>query len=279
MEDPMLLPQERQALASGRWFSSLSPSLRHDILRRGSVRRFRDRQAIFHCGEPASGWGAVLQGAVRVSATHSRGRALILCYMRPGLWFSDAAILDGGPRSYDAHAHGPTAMLMFDRADLLALLGQHQELYEALLRLHAGRTRQLFELVQDLQTLPLRARIAKQLARMARHHGVDAQRHPGEIRIAFRLGQEELAQLVSASRQRVNRELQDLRARGIIRTDTRGLVICDLRALQEVADGGEAEAVASPSPLLAARPQALSPWHARAWEQARGLGSAGLRGL
>lgn len=266
MEDPMLFPEQRQALDRGRWFSSLSPSLRHDILRRGSVRRFRDRQAIFSRGEPASEWGAVLQGAVRVSATHAQGKPLTLCYMRAGLWFSDASLLEGGTRSYDAQAHGPAAMLMLARPDLLAILGQHHELYEALLRLHARRTRQLFELVEDLQTLPLRARIAKQLARMARHHGMQPSRLPGEIRVGLQLGQEDLANLVSASRQRVNRELQDLRARGIIRTEQGGLVVCDLPALQEIAAGREADACRPPAPLPA-RSGTPSVWHARALHQ------------
>jgi CRP-like cAMP-binding protein len=260
MEDPMLSLEERQALASGRWFAALSPTLRHDILRHGVLRRFRRGEPIFCRGEPASTWGAVVSGMVRVSATHRSGKPLTLCYMRPGLWFSDAALLEDGPRCYDAHAHGATAMLMLARADVLAILREHHELYGALLRLHAGRTRQMFELVQDLQTLPLRARIAKQLARMASQHGVASPRRAGEIRIGLQLAQEELASLVSASRQRVNRELQELRAQGLLRTEQCRLVVCNLPGLQAVATGQEARAAVAPLPAPPARPELPLPW-------------------
>lgn len=268
MDDPMLSMEERQALDGGRWFASLSPTLRHDILRHGVLRRFRDGETIFARGERAATWGAVVRGTVRVSATHRNGKPLTLCYMRPGLWFSDAAVLEEDEtRSYDAHAHGATAMLMLARADVLSILRQHHELYGALLRLHAGRTRQMFELVQDLQTLPLRARIAKQLARMARQHGITTLRRPGEIRIGLQLAQEELANLVSASRQRVNRELQDMRAQGLVRLEQCRLVVCDAPALQRIADG---EGDSRPPAETAARPGRIAtplPWQVRAPER------------
>ena len=104
-------PEERQALNSGRWFGSLSPSLRHDLVRHGVVRRFADGEPVFLRGQDSTCWAAVVGGNVRVSTSHASGKQLTLCYMRPGLWFCDASVLHDQPRSYDAHAHGPVAML------------------------------------------------------------------------------------------------------------------------------------------------------------------------
>jgi CRP/FNR family cyclic AMP-dependent transcriptional regulator len=87
---------------------------------------------------------------------------------------------------------------------------QHVELYEAMLRLHARRIRQLFGLVEDLNTLPLRARLAKQLMHLVRSYGVPACPTGSEMRIGLQLAQEELAQLLGASRQRVNQELKSM---------------------------------------------------------------------
>jgi hypothetical protein len=60
--------------------------------------------------------------------------------------------------------------------------------------------------VEDLNTLPLRARLAKQLLHLTRSYGVMSLSDSNEIRIGLHLAQEELAQLLGASRQRVNQE-------------------------------------------------------------------------
>lgn len=259
MEEPVLSRDERLALNGGRWFASLSPSLRHDLVRRGVVRRFADGDPIFLRGEEAACWAAVVRGNVRVSTSHASGKQLSLCYMRPGLWFCDIAVIHGEPRSYDAHAHGAAAMLMVSHQHAQAVLREHQELYGALLRLHASRTRQLFTLLQDLHTLPLRARIARQFTVLARSHGVPSLRDPAQVRITLQLGQEELAQLVGASRQRVNRELQELRAEGLLGTEQSRWLVKDVAAMHRVAEGKAPAArshVADLRPVGSGRPAA-----------------------
>ena len=117
------------------------------------------------------------------------------------------------------------------RADFQRILAQHSELYEALTRLQARRIRQLFGLVEDLNTLPLRARLAKQLLHLARSYGLPSLADGNEIRIGLQLAQEELAQLLGASRQRVNQELKSLERDHIIRIEPGGLVIRNRQAL------------------------------------------------
>ena len=112
------------------------------------------------------------RGAVRVSSTSITGKQVTYTYVEPGIWFGDVAMFDGERRTHDAYAHGDTTLLMVSRADVQKILAQHVELYEALLRLHARRIRTLFGLVEDLNTLPLRARLAKQLAHLVRSYGV-----------------------------------------------------------------------------------------------------------
>ncbi|HVE53519.1 MAG TPA: Crp/Fnr family transcriptional regulator [Ramlibacter sp.] len=256
MDEPVLSPEERQALNGGSWFASLSPSLRHDLVRHGTVRRFADKEPVFLRGQDSTCWAAVVRGNVRVSTSHPGGKQLTLCYMRPGLWFCDVSVLHDEPRSYDAHAHGPAAMLMVSLEHAQGMLRQHQELYGALLRLHAARTRQLFELLQDLQTLSLRERIAKQFTQLARRYGVPSLRQPTDIRIGLQFGQEELAQLVSASRQRVNRELQEMRAEGLLGMEQGRWVVRNLAGMQRVA-GGEPVRAAATHPANATRSAAL----------------------
>ena len=234
MDDPILTVDERAAINNGRWFSTLSPSLRHDILRCTFVKRYKDGELICARGDPAEAWTAVAKGAVRVSSTSITGKQVTLTYVEPGIWFGDVSIFDGERRTHDAYAHGDTTMLMVSRADLQKILAQHVELYEALLRLHARRIRQLFGLVEDLNTLPLRARLAKQLSHLARSYGVPSLADSRELRIGLHLAQEELAQLLGASRQRVNQELKAMEREEVIRIEPGGLVIRNREALMHI---------------------------------------------
>ena len=236
MDEPILTIEERAAINSGRWFGTLSPSLRHDILRCTYVKRFQNGDLICARGDPPDEWMACAKGAVRVSSTSISGKQITLTYVEPGIWFGDVAIFDGDRRTHDAYAHGDCTVLCVARADLMKILSQHVELYEAMLRLHARRIRQLYGLVEDLNTLPLRARLAKQLLHLVRSYGVANLANAKEMRISLHLAQEELAQLLGASRQRVNQELKAMEREAYIRIETSGLVVRDSAALMRVVE-------------------------------------------
>lgn len=234
MDDPILTIDEREAINSGRWFSTLSPSLRHDILRCAYVKRYKDSELICARGEPPEEWIACARGAVRVSSTSITGKQVTLTYVEPGIWFGDVAIFDGDRRTHDAYAHGDSTILCVAKADFKKILALHAELYEALLRLQSRRIRQLFGLVEDLNSLPLRARLAKQLLHLARSYGVPSLSDGAEVRIGLQLAQEELAQLLGASRQRVNQELKAMEREEAIRIEPGGLVIRKREALMRI---------------------------------------------
>lgn len=176
---------------------------------------------------------------MRVSSTTLTGKQITLTYVEPGIWFGDIAMFDGEQRTHDAYAHGATTILNVARADFQKILAQHTELYEALLRLQARRLRLLFGQVEDLNTLPLRARLAKQLSHLVRSYGVASLSSDDEWRITLQLAQEELAQLLGASRQRVNQELKAMEREGVIRIEPAGLVVRDRAALLRIGDASQ----------------------------------------
>ncbi|WP_298597633.1 Crp/Fnr family transcriptional regulator [uncultured Limnohabitans sp.] len=236
MDEPILTMEEREAINSGRWFSSLSPSLRHDILRCAYVKRHKDGDMLAARGDPPEQWIACAKGAVRVSSTSVSGKQITLTYVEPGIWFGDVSIFDGDRRTHDCYAHGDTTTLNVAKADFKKILSQHVEFYEAMLRLQSRRIRQLYGLVEDLNTLPLRARLAKQLNHLLRSYGVPSLSDAKAIRISLQLAQEELAQLLGASRQRVNQELKAMEREDAIRIEPGGLVIRDRAALMHIID-------------------------------------------
>jgi CRP/FNR family transcriptional regulator, cyclic AMP receptor protein len=223
MPTPTLTIEERRNIDQGPWFSRLSEPLRQDILERSRVRRLGDGELMAVRGSDAEEWCGVAAGAVRVSSVSLSGKQISLTYVEPGTWFGDIALFDGLPRTHDGHAHGPTTLLAVGKADFRALLAAHVELYDALLRLNCRRLRLMFDALEDLNTRPLASRLARQLLLLARSYGIAEP--GGQVRIGLALAQEDLAQLLGASRQRVNQELKALERDGVIRVEPSKLVV------------------------------------------------------
>ena len=232
MHPPVLTIEEQSNIESGPWFSKLSQSLREAILSRAVVRRLADGAILGARGAEAQEWCGCALGAVRVSSVSLSGKQVTLTYVEPGVWFGDIALFDGMPRTHDAHAHGPTTLLVVRRADFRNLLSQHVELYEALLRLNCRRLRLLFDTVEDLNTRPLAARLAKQILLLARSYGVE---QGDETRVGLQLAQEDIAQMLGASRQRVNQELKGFEREGAVRIEPTRLVVLSKDKLLAIA--------------------------------------------
>jgi CRP-like cAMP-binding protein len=234
MGEPILTIEEQQNIENGAWFSKLSPPLRAAILACAKVRRLSDGAAMGTRGSEALSWSGVAKGAVRVSSISLAGKQVSLTYVEPGTWFGDISLFDGLPRTHDAHAHGDTTLLVVSKSDFKALLAAHVELYDALLRLNCRRLRLMFDQIEDLNTLPLAARLAKQILLLAKSYGVP---QGEEIRIGLQLAQEDLAQLLGASRQRVNQELKAFERQGAVRVEPTRLVVLSREKLMALADG------------------------------------------
>ena len=233
MNTPVPTIEELHNIVSGAWFSKLSSPLRQAILGRAHVRRLADGKALATRGSPAEEWCGVARGAVRISSVSLSGKQVTLTYAEPGTWFGDISLFDGLPRTHDADAHGDTTLLVVRKPDFKELLGQHVELYDALLRLNCRRLRLMFDQIEDLNTRPLQARLAKQVLLLARSYGIP---QGEEIRIGLALAQEDLAQLLGASRQRVNQELKGFERDGAVRVEPTRLVVLSREKLLAIAE-------------------------------------------
>jgi len=233
MHTPVLTIDEQSNIESGSWFSKLSQPLREAILSRAHVRRLADGALLASRGASADAWCGVAKGAVRVSSVSLSGKEITLTYVEPGVWFGDIALFDNFPRTHDTNAHGETTLLVVRKPDFQELLAQHVELYEALLRLNCRRLRLMFDMIEDLNTRPLAARLAKQILLLARGYGV---KQGDETRIGLQLAQEDLAQLLGASRQRVNQELKGFEREGAVRIEPTRLVVLSKDKLLALAE-------------------------------------------
>jgi len=93
----------------------------------------------------------------------------------------------------------------------------------------ARRLRRTNENLADLVFSDVPGRVAKALLDLSERFG-----NPTDegLRVAHDLTQEELAQLVGASRETVNKALADFAARGWLRLDQRAVVLLDIERLR-----------------------------------------------
>ena len=232
--EPVLTKDERASIDGGSWFSSLSASLRHDMLRFGRVRRYRDGDRIATRGDPIFHWMACAKGSVRLSGAMVSGKLMTVAYIAPGEWFDDPPVPDDASWALDAHAHRNTSVLSVDKGDFHKILAGHPELFSALFRLQSQRIRDLLGTVSDTQTLALRPRLAKYLINLEQKYGIPTDSNSRETRIGLPLLQEELAQLVGSSRQRVNQELKSLQREGFIRSECGAIILQNRAALLQL---------------------------------------------
>jgi len=141
----------------------------------------------------------------------------------------ELSVIDQGPRSASAVAVQSTTALVINRSALLVAMHQSPALLDALLHTLGAMVRRLTEQATDLVFLDLGGRIAKLLVQRAERQSDDPSRR---LAVDLQLTQTELAQMVGASRPAVNRVLQGLVGRGVIRVDGRTIEIVDAPALR-----------------------------------------------
>jgi len=219
-------------LQSNLWFAALPARVREAIIEVANIQTLPDGGYSHRKDQPAEGWFGILSGAIRICSTAPDGKEAVLAYLEPGNWFGEISLFDGVPRTHDGIAHGATELLLVAPADFRALLVRFPELPIHFLRLQSARLRLLYGAMADVNTLPLEARLARQLLNLARSYGVTEQ---DGIRINLHLPQEDLGQLLGASRQRINAQLSDWTKKGWIAVHFGHVTLHDNAALEQAA--------------------------------------------
>lgn len=202
--------------------STLSGSMSPASLRRGEV--------LFNEGDDGNQLYVVIEGKIKLGRTSPDGRENLLAILGPGQMFGELSFFDPGPRSATATAVTDVEMKSLGHEALIPVLEAHPEVAQALLNQLAGRLRRTNEVVGDLVFSDVPGRVAKALLDLASRFG---RRADDGIHVNHDLTQEELAQLVGASRETVNKALADFASRGWLRLEPRSVVILDLERLQK----------------------------------------------
>jgi CRP-like cAMP-binding protein len=181
-----------------------------DVLAAGLRRRRYGRgQVIFVEGDPGTNLCIVEQGSVRMSVSSEDGRELVLRMLRPPDFFGELALLDGEPRSTDAIANEPSQLLLLERSDFVRFVESRPRVALALLAVLSRKIRLTSRQAQDVAFLDVPARVARTLLELS---------HPRqEGQLSCDLTQTDLARIVGATRESVNKWLGYFERQGLVR--------------------------------------------------------------
>ena len=210
-------------------FRDASPALVDGLVKFATVRHFQPNDEIFAKGDAGNTLCGVLAGRVCIYTISSEGVEAILNILEPGEIFGEIALLDGGPRTAGARAMKEVDLLQIHRDHFVPFLHDHPELGVSILPVLCGRIRMNVEFIEDAVFLHLPARLAKRLLSLAEVHGKPDARG---VRIAFKLSQQDIAHMIGATRERVNKELGIWRERGVIAVEDGMIVICQPESLK-----------------------------------------------
>jgi len=220
----------RSRLDKGQWFSHLPVSLQDSLLAAARVRRLSPGQRLFKRGDPPCGLYAVLEGSVRIGAVSEQGKEALLSLVESPHWFGEICLFDGQPRTHDAFGLGQCVLLHIPQTVLLTLLDEQPAYWRQLALLMSQKLRLTFINLEQLSLMPTAARLAHRLLMIAEGYGeIDPPRR------VLQLPQEQLASMLSLSRQTTNQILKDLQGQGIVNLKYGEIEILDAQRLRKLA--------------------------------------------
>ena len=199
-----------EALARAGIFQGVEPSAVAALSKELQPVDFPRGHVVFNEGEPGDRLYIIVSGKVKLGRRSADGRE------------------NPGPRTSTATTVTEVRAVTMDREALKAWIDQRPEISEQLLRVLARRLRRTNNALADLIFTDVPGRVAKALLQLAQRFGTQ---EGGALRVTHDLTQEEIAQLVGASRETVNKALADFAHRGWLRLEGKSVLIADSERL------------------------------------------------
>lgn len=216
-------------------FAGLSPEALLICAAEFREQRFEQGQMLFSRGDDGDQLILVGEGRIRLAVTTEDGRELSVRHAIQGDLLGEIAVLDGGERSADAVAITPVVAFGLRRAPFQQLIARYPELSAGIIAFLCKRLRQTTDQLEGIALYSIEVRLARfLLVALGGRKGAPGKRVP--LDMAFSQG--ELAQLLGASRPKVNAALGSLEQAGAIRR-TSDRIFCDPDLLAKCAGVGD----------------------------------------
>jgi len=216
-------------------FEGLSAEQLAKVAALAEVRKYAIRSIVVSQGEPANALFVIAKGRLKVSASGTDGRDTVLGIMAEAEVFGEIALLDGGPRSATCTALEPCELIAIDRAQFMELLLASPGIAVKLLQVLAARLRRLSQRSEDAAFLDVPSRLARSLLDLATRFGERRRPPDSGIFITLKLSQQELGDLVGATRESVNKHINDWMRQGILLQENGRMIISDIDSVRRLA--------------------------------------------
>lgn len=168
-------------------------------------RQLKTGETLFLKGDEGDALFGIRRGQIRIETGTDDGGRLTLNMLGSGDLFGEIALFKGQTRTADAIAAEDTELFMLLRSDFFAFLEREPKFAVRLIELLCERIRWVTVRMEESKFLPLPARLARRVYELANDFGSDLQ-----------ISQEQLGVYIGASRESVNRQLQQWRTAGIV---------------------------------------------------------------
>ncbi len=185
-------------LARTEFFAEVPAAALATIAASCSQRHLVRGDVLFREGDTADSMYLVQTGRLAIVIVNDFDqRETVVSLMESDDLFGELPLLDGSPRSATARSLEPSTVLTIPFAPVAAAFDAHPQMLRGVVRLLAGRLRVMDEVLADSVFLDVTGRTAKRLLELS----------DGAEEFSLPVTQEELAGMVGASRERVNKAI------------------------------------------------------------------------
>lgn len=218
-------------LKENTWFSVLPETFQKFILEYGKQITFEKNSYVFHAQDEFDGIYTVLEGSISLGYVDVNGNEALSAIAEPIMWFGEISLIDHEPRSHDAIALKKSTVLHIPAKPLNDLLKDNPYYWYYFARLTSQKLRYVFLEQIAIQTRSLSQRLAQRLLFILEGYGNHLIVQERQIHIS----QDQLANMLTVSRQTINHELNLLEKQNIIKISFRKIEILDIEKLNLIA--------------------------------------------
>ena len=224
------MPHEEEVVRRAPLFTALDEAAAVSLRASMDTVKIAKGSILFKEGDDGEHLYVIVDGKLKLGTSSGDGRENLLSILGPGEMFGELSLFDPGPRTSTATAVTDAKLLSLGHEKVIPWLKQHPEVSLQLLTRLSQRLRRTNEAVGDLVFSDVPGRVAKALIDLGDRFGKTT---PEGLLVNHDLTQEELAQLVGASRETVNKALADFAGRGWLKLDGRSVLIADVERLSK----------------------------------------------
>jgi len=201
-------------------FAGLPGSDLEKLAKISIVRKYPRNTTIFHEGDYADALYLLQDGRVKIQITDLAGREVIVSVLQSGDSFGEMALIDSQERCAQVVTMTDCELMVIASSEFKRLLSESPDLSLALLHQVAHRLRQANRNIGNLATLDVLGRVARLLMEYSIEEG-------GRMIIRDLPTQKDIAGMVGASREMVNRAFKHLTNNGYLESRDGLLIIQD----------------------------------------------------